>query len=198
MYKFRAECNADAQLIRTILLPWVREWSEKRGELRYRGEKYPSSEVEVGFCLDDGAPTLAEMVWIFDKLENCHFAVQTLAFSSQYTGIRNRDAPFLLGARPSTAVLETIRLRLVRRQKLLSAECERTGEAHRAFSQVLKLGHKWKEREPGDARPGFVVPVVHEPTGLTAICIVAAPGGRLPSEKKAQAVVQARMLLLQD
>lgn len=192
VYKFRAECAADAQAVRAVLLPWVVEWSERRANLDFEGTRYAMPDVDVEFTVTDNAPTLNEMIWLMDAIDNCHVASQTLAVAELYTGERDMRKTFESPAqRPSDVVLQQVKAAVCARQSVLNFEIERALQLHRAYDSAFRLGDMWK---PFDgARPGWIVVEERRQSGLTSVRKINPPFGCKKWEKLGDGIVKARM-----
>jgi len=192
-YKFRAECAADVQAVRAVLLPWAIEWSERRTNLDFEGARHVMPDVDVEFTVDDDAPTLNEMIWLLDAIDNCHVASQTLAIAELYTGEREIRETFEAPAkRPSASVLQQVKAAVRTRQNVLGIELERVLQLHRAYDSAARLGDKWQPFYPHESRPGWLVPVEHAP-GLTSLRKIDVPLGCKKWEKLGDGLVKARM-----
>lgn len=192
-YKFRAECAADAHAIRSVLHPWLIEWNERRDNIEYKGVQHAISDVTVEFSVVADGPTAGEMLWLLEAIDNVHVATDTLATVESYTGKRTFGSSFKAHAkRPCKEVLNHALEAVKTRQQVLIFEHERVRQLNRIFDSALRLGDKW---QPSDnARPCWMVPVRHNPTGLTSIRRVIAPlSSRNIGEKKGDEIVNARM-----
>lgn len=193
-YKFRAECAADSHAIRALLHPWLMEWSERRDNIEFDGVSHAMSDVTVQFSIVAGGLCFGEMLWLVDCIDNAHVASETLATAESYTGERISRSTFEAPAtRPGKEVLSRA-LQAVRvRQQVLILEQERALQLNRAIDTALRLGDKWQPLQLGGARPGWMVPVPHRPTGMTALRRVSAPLGGKNWEKKGEVFVKARV-----
>lgn len=190
-YMFRAECAADAHVIRGVLHPWLMEWSERRDNIEYEGVRHAMSDVTVEFSIVAEGPSLGEMVWLIDGIDNAHVAADTLATVDSYTGNRTfrswLEAP---AKRPGKEVLRRALEAVRTRQQVLIFEQERALQLNRIVDSALRLGDKWQPS--GDATPGWIVPITHNPTGLTAIRRICAPLS-CRNLKKKDGIVMARL-----
>lgn len=97
-YRFLAECRSDCEHIRGMLFPWVLSWKESSGPQIYAASTADSgifstgmqgaTETEVQFSLKPIAPSLDELRWFIDKLNDCHAAAESLNTSEEFTGAR--------------------------------------------------------------------------------------------------------------
>ena len=197
VYKFRAECAADVHAVRAVLLPWAIEWSERRTNLEFEGARHVMPDVDVEFTVDDDAPTLNEMIWLLDAIDNSHVASQTLAIAELYTGEREMRETFEAPAkRPSASVLQQVKAAVRTRQNVLGIELERVLQLYRADDSAARLGDKWQPFYPHESRPGWLVPVEHAP-GLTSLRKIDVPLGCKKWEKLGDGLVKARMSAIQ-
>jgi len=196
-YKFRAECAADVQAVRAVLLPWAIEWSERQTNLDFEGARHVMPDVDVEFTVGDDAPTLNEMIWLLDAIDNCHVPSQTLAITELYTGEREiRETFEALAKRPSASVLQQVKAAVRTRQNVLGVELERVLQLHRAYDSAVRLGDKWQPFYPHESRPGWLVPVEHA-LGLTSLRKIDVPLGCKKWEKLGDGLVKARMSAIQ-
>jgi hypothetical protein len=196
-YKFRAECIADAQAVRAVLLPWLLEWSENRANLQYEGVLHPMPDVDVEFTVAEEGPTLAEMLWLLDGIDNCHVASDTLTTIESYTGKRKFRGRFESpAARPRASVLSEAMAGVRARQKTLDLELERALQLHRTYEAASRFGEKWQPFRAEEPDPGWMVPVEHQQTGMTALRRVSAPLWRKNWKKHVEQIVQARIFTI--
>jgi hypothetical protein len=57
-------------------------------------------DTEAKFTLREDTLTLDEVRWLFDRIIDCHVAVQTLSVASEYTGERSFEEADDMGAKP--------------------------------------------------------------------------------------------------
>jgi hypothetical protein len=196
-YKFRAECAADAHAIRSILHPWLIEWSERRENLEYHGVVHAMTDVIVEFSIVAGGPDLAEVLWLVDTIDNAHIAGDTLTTVANYTGERTHRRSFELPAkRPDKEILSRVLHAVRTRQQVLIFEQERALQLNRTIGSALRLGDKAQASKPELTRPGWMVPITHIATGLTALRRICAPAGCKDWEKKEDGIVKARVATL--
>lgn len=196
-YKFRAECAADAQAVRAVLLPWLFEWQEVRANLNYEGVRHAMPDVDVEFTLVDCSPALCELLWLLDGVDNCHVAADTLAIAEDYTGERKFRMAFEAPAKRPREEILLLALAAVRtRQKVLSHELERALQLHRTYDAASRLGDKWQPTHPDEPSPGWLVTVAHEATGLASVRRIGAPFGCKKWQKLENGIVKARMLTI--
>jgi hypothetical protein len=191
-YKFRAECATDAQAFRAVLHPWLMEWSERRENIEYDGVRHAMSDVTVEFSILPDGPSFGELVWLVDGIDNAHVASDTLATVEAFTGERTFrswfDAP---AKRPGREILSKALEAVRTRQKVLILEQERALQLNRIVDSALRLGDKWQPSRT--AKPGWIVPITHELSGLTAIRRISAPLSCRNSEKEGEGIVMARV-----
>jgi hypothetical protein len=94
-YKFRAECTADSKNVNTSLLPWLSDWKEER----YDG----CPDVEVSFNISNSGPTFGEILWLINRIDDCHVVIDTLLPTEKYTGERDYGQNFETNAEPPNA-----------------------------------------------------------------------------------------------
>ncbi len=80
-YRFRAECEGDALLVRVALANWLIGWQERHD--------FSFIDVEVELELLDAAPDLPGILWVIEQLVDCHVAAETFELAQSYTGDRN-------------------------------------------------------------------------------------------------------------
>jgi hypothetical protein len=194
IFEFRGECSADAQAIRAVLFPWLMDWREARSNLDFEGEKYAMADVSVVFSLTADGPSLNEMLWLIDAIDNCHIAAETLSRAEDFTGERQNRGTFEFPAqRPSDDILQRVNAAVKAHQHLLSLELNRYSHLGRTYNTACRLGDKWNPFRSNGSRPGWLVIAEHPPTGLKAIRKVSAPIGRENLEKLGNTVVDSRM-----
>jgi hypothetical protein len=191
-YMFRAECAADAHAIRGVLHPWLMEWNERRDNIEYEGVRHAMFDVAVEFSIVAEGPSLGELVWLVDGIDNAHVAADTLATVDSYTGERTFrrwfDAP---AKRPDKEVLSRALEAVRTRQQVLILEQERALQLNRIIDSALRLGDKWKPS--GTATPGWIVPITHKLSGLTAIRRITAPLSCRNLKKEGDGIVLNRV-----
>jgi len=196
-YKFRAECTADAQTVRAVFLPWLMEWRETRANLQYEGVLHPMPDVDVEFTLAEEGPTLAEILWLLDSIDNCHVVSDTIATIESYTEERKFRGKFESpAARPRASVLSQAMAGVRARQKVLNLELERALELHRTYEAASRSGEKWQPFRSEEPSPGWMVPIEHKQTGMTAIRSVSAPFGCKKWQKYENQIIQARLFTI--
>lgn len=192
-YKFRAECIADAQAIRAVLLPWLLEWSETRDNLIHEGVVHPMPDVVVMFSIVEDGPSYGEILWLIDGIGNCHVAAETVVEAENYTGERSsRDAFELPAIRPSKEILNRVLGAVKTRQQALNLELERALHLYRTYETAGRRGDKWQPFNPGEPSPGWLVILGHKPTGLHSIRRISAPFGCKKWQKLGDEIVKAR------
>lgn len=192
-YKFRAECAADAQAIRGVLLPWLMEWTETRDNLIHEGVVHPMPDVVVKFSIVEDGLSYGEVLWLIDGIGNCHVAAETIVEAENYTGERSSHDAFELPAiRPSKEVLNRVLGAVKTRQQALNLELERTLQLYRTYETAGRLGDKWQPFSPGEPSPGWLVILGHKPTGLHSIRRISAPFGCKKWQKLEDEIVKAR------
>lgn len=193
-YKFRAECAADAQAVRAVLLPWLMDWQETRDNMNYEDALHAMPDMTVEFSLVEEGPSLDEMLWLLDGIDNCHVASDTLATIESYTGERRFRGTFESPAKPpSKEVLRRALVAVRARQQVLGLELERALQLHRTYDAASRLGDKWKPFSPDEPALGWLVPIEHKPTGMTAIRRISPPLGCKKWEKLGNGIVKARV-----
>ncbi len=193
-FEFRAECSADAQAIRAVLLPWLMEWREVRSNLDYMGERYATSDVNVVFSVTDEGPSFYEIIWLIDAIDNCHVAAETISIVEYFTGERHSRGSFGFPAqRPSEDILQRVNAAVKDHQHLLRLELHRCSHLGRTYSTACRLGDKWSPFRLNGGRPGWLVVAEHPLTGLKAIRKISAPIGRENLETLGNTVVNSRM-----
>lgn len=196
-YKFRAECAADAQAVRAVLLPWLMEWQETRDNMNYEDALHAMPDMTVEFSLVEEGPSLDEMLWLLDGIDNGHVASDTLATIESYTGERGFRGAFESPARrPNKEVLRRALVAVRARQQVLGLELERALQLHRTYEAASRLGDKWQPFSPDEPSPGWLVAFEHKPSGLTALRRIRAPLGCKNWEKKGDGIVKARTLTI--
>jgi len=193
-YKFRAECAADVHAVRGLLHPWLMDWNERRENMNFEGVVHAMSDVTVEFSIVAEGPSFGELLWLVDGIENAHVAGDTLAPVESYTGERIFRSAFEAPAtRPGKDVLSRALQAVRARQQVLILEQERALQLNRVIDAALRLGDKWQPVKADGARPGWLVPIAHTPTGMTALRRVSAPLGCKNWEKKGDGLVKARV-----
>lgn len=196
-YKFRAECTADAQAIRAVLLPWLMEWAETRKNLTHEGVVHPMPDVVVEFSIVDDGPSYDEMLWLIDGIGNCHIAAETITTAENYTGERISRKEFDSPAkRPSKELLNRVLTAVKARQQALNLELERTLQLYRTYETAGRLGDKWQPYNPGEPSPGWLMVVGHKPTGLNSIRRISAPFGSKKWQKLGNEIVNGRFFTI--
>lgn len=193
-YKFRAECATDAQVVRAVLLPWLLHWSEQRENLEYEGVEYPAPDVDVEFSVLPSGPSLNEIRWLLDGIDNCHVAAESIEHVTQYTGERASRRSFTAPTElPSATTLsQSIAAARVRLQ-VLQHEMERVQGFIATAGVALRQGKRWEAPAPDAPAPGWLVPVPGPTAGLTAIRRISAPAGCKKWQAKGDLIVKARL-----
>ena len=115
-YRLRAECRYDCTTIRAALRPWLLSWkeapthAENQSHIDANGVLWCSqdwdSETEVGLIMAQDGPTLNEIRWLLERLDDCHVAMETLNTAEEYTGERlDFDGSDFLQTCPSREVM---------------------------------------------------------------------------------------------
>lgn len=191
-YKFRAECATDAHAIRGVLHPWLMEWNERRDNIEYDGVRHAMSDVTVEFSILPDGPSFGELVWLVDGIDNAHVASDTLATFETFTGNRVFRSLFEAPSqRPGKDVLSKALEAVRTRQQVLILEQERAVQQNRIFDSALRLGDKWQPS--GTATPGWIVPITHKLSGLTAIRRITAPLSCRNLKKDGDGIVMDRV-----
>jgi hypothetical protein len=86
------------------------------------------------FVLESDGPSLNEIRWLVNSLQDCHVAAETLEPLDSYTGER-MDYELLdeIATRPNKAVIEAAMESIADCQKFLFSESERAAEAIQQF-----------------------------------------------------------------
>ena len=193
LFKFRGECSADAQAIRAILLPWLIDWQEVRSKIEFEGSIYAIYDVNVVFSLTDDGPSLNEMLWLIDAIDNCHIAAETLARKDDYTGERQKRETFGLPAqRPCDDILQRVSAAVKAHRNFLNFEQNRYGHLLDTYTTARRLGEEWNPFPP-TGRPGWMIVAEQLPTGLKSILRISAPIGSNNLKKLGDAVVKTRV-----
>lgn len=192
-FKFRAECVADAQAIRSVLLPWSVDWRESRDNLEHEGSFYPMPDVEVEFSIVDGGPNLNEIQWLIGGINDCHVAGQTVQELDSYTGERVPREPFAAPAtQPSGSLMKMAQASVIQRQQVLRNELQRAQYLHMTYESVRSCGNT-KSAGLDGPNPGWTAIVEHKPTGLSLIRSVTGRGLGKKISKMENIRVTARM-----
>lgn len=156
------------------------------------------SDVTVEFSIVAEGPSLGEMLWLVDAIDNAHIAGDTLATVESYTGERTHRRAFEAPAtRPGKEALSRALQAVRTRQQVLIFEQERALQLNRTIDSALRAGDKASSSMPDEPRPGWLVGIKHVPTGLTAMRRVDAPWGCKNWEKKEGVIVKARVATIQ-
>lgn len=171
---FRAECPADAEAIRSLMLPWTLGLEADVQPLEHEGTTYRASDTEVKLNLLPDAPTVPELRHIWDAIPNAHIAADTLQCEQAYTGERKPRCPWTGGVqRPSNDVLNQALESVVRRQQVLEAELVRMQQTYRELRGMRDLGEKWKPPVSEGNNPGTICMAQLPGTNLTRIIKVS-------------------------
>ena len=193
-YKFRAECSTDAQAIRATLKPWLFSWNESRDYLEHLGVEYPVPDVTVEFSIESSGPTLPEIRWMMDAIDNCHVAAESVELVSLYTGERSSRRRFQGAAeRPSKARLEGMQEAARVRLKVLHAEIERNQNLLKLCNTALKAPKTLSAIESAEDSPGWLAVTAGPIEGLNAIRRVCAPLGCKNLSSRGDYVVNSRV-----
>ena len=197
IFKMGAECNADAQAIRAVFLPWLMNWKETRINLECDGVLHARPDVTVEFSIVERGPSVGEMLWLIDCIGNCHMAGDTLATIDNFTGERTfRDEFDFPAQRPSKEIMAQAITAVATRQRNLNLEVERTLQLHRTYVNAGRLGDKWNPGVSEDFRPGWVVTVQHEIKELISVRLISTPLGCKKSDKKGDLIANRRLLTI--
>ena len=193
-YKFRAECATDAHAIRAVLFPWLHHWSEQRDNIEHEGVEYPVPDVVVEFSVVSTGPSLNEVRWLIDGIDNCHVAAESVERVEDYTGERVSRRTFATPAElpRADALGQAISAARVRFQ-VLHLEMERIQSLIATYSIAYRQGAKWEAPSADAPSPGWLAAVSGPVEGLTAIRRVAAPLGCKKWQSKGDAIVKARI-----
>ena len=192
-YKFRAECAADAQAIRSLLLPWSVDWKESRENMEHEGSIYQMPDVEVEFSIVDGGPTLNEIQWLIDGIDDCHVASETVEEIESYTGERVSRRAFAAPAKqPSEGLMKKAQATAILRQRVLKNELQRAQHLHMTF-EAIRISGNTKSAGLEGPNPGWIAVVEHKPTGLSSVRRVTARGFGKNMKKMEHVRVDARM-----
>lgn len=130
-YKLRAECQSDAELIRSHLAPWVERWQmnechEPRGD----GTTYWTPDVEVEFTISAAGPSKGELKWLINSITDCDIAAESLDGAAEYTGDRYPlDASDCIVRQPPVQTLQESRRTLRRYREYLEQQMDRASQA---------------------------------------------------------------------
>jgi hypothetical protein len=177
-YKFRAECAADAQLVRSMFRSWLQSWKEAQCAEFIDGELFHLGGAEVTVTLFDGAPNHGELLWLIDTLHNCHVIGDTFQQAQKYTGERRMRYEFSSPAtKPSAELLQTAIAALDARLQVLELEFDRTRYIVEQQAAIQSQGSVWRPLKDDEPAPGWLVCVEAKAAGVTAIRRVAAING---------------------
>lgn len=197
IFKFRAECATDVQAVRAVLLPWLFDWCERRVNIDHEGLEYPGPDVDVEFSVLSGGPSLNEIRWLLDGIDNCHVVAESIEHAADYTGERATRRAFTAPAElpPSDVLGQAVGAARVRLQ-VLQLEMERIQSLVATYNAALRQGTKWKAPAPDAPAPGWVVPVPGPTEGLTAIRRISAPLDSKKWKSKGDAIVKGRLITI--
>lgn len=171
---FRAECPADAEAIRSLMLPWTLSLEAHVQPLEHEGTTYRAVDTEVKLIMRPDAPTVPELRHIWDAIPNAHIAADTLQSEHAYTGEREPRCPWTGDVqRPSKDVLNQALESVVRRQQVLEAELVRMRQTYRELRGMHDLGEKWKPPVSEGNNPGTLCMAQLPGTNLTRIIKVS-------------------------
>lgn len=193
-YKFRAECAFDAIAIRSTLLPWVMNWSEKRKNVIHEGEEFSDPNVIVEFDLLEWGPTFNEVLWLIGGIDNCHIAADTLSPADEFTGEREVRATHQSPAqRPRDEILRAALATVVARQDVLRTELHRAQYQYRKYAATGKGTVECNETDPG-----WLAVVSQRETGLSRIVSVTSRSLDKKHKANGQSHIQARLKVMES
>lgn len=150
-------------------------------------------DVEVEFSIADGGPTLNEIQWLIDGIDDCHVAGDTVQELESYTGVRVSRETFAAPAKqPSEDLMKMAQASVIRRQKVLKNELHRAQHLHMTFAAIRISGNAKSAGLDGPT-PGWLAVVGHKPTGLTSLRRVTARGLGKNMKKMEDVRLDARM-----
>jgi hypothetical protein len=174
-YKFRAECAVDAQLVRSMVMPWLQSWKEHQCADFINGELHHLGGAEVTVTLFSGAPSYGELLWLIDTLHNCHVIGDTIAPAQRYTGERKmRDEFSTPATKPSAEFLQKANDAVQARHQVLELELERAKYIARQQGAIAEQGSTWQAPDKDGNSPGWLVCIEAVAAGVTAIRRVSA------------------------
>lgn len=196
-YRLDAECAKDAERVRAILLPYLTAWQMKSVPYSINGIPYLLPGVEFEFEIAPGGPDYATLLWLIDRLPNCHVASDTVALIEDYSGERSyralRNVP---AARPSHEQLGTCMDAVDLDLRVNQIEHERSAYISETFHAAHDRDMEPSSTEDNADRPGWVVALQHGATGLTRVHRIDAIDGNPNRLICGKPQTQARMLTL--
>ena len=126
-YKFRAECESDAYLVRLAFANWIVGWYERID--------FPHPDIEVEMELIDSAPNLEGLLWFIQQFVDCHVIADTLELREDYTG--NRKYKPRQSSPPSDEVVRWVQRPLQQAPEVYRGRRERAKEAEIALRKIL-------------------------------------------------------------
>jgi len=165
--RFRAECSADAEAIRSLLWPWILGY-EYAAEMIVDGNVFTgAAEVEVMASLRPDAPNVPQLRYLLDSLHNAHLAAETLELAHVYGEQREPRAAWTGDVkRPSQEDLNIAANAVTSRMRILEVELERMQRAGRTLRSIHDL------QENGS-------PPVKEVVSTCWVCEIPRPGTSL-------------------
>lgn len=136
----RAECQADADLIRACLAPWLNRWEVTDCYLEHDGKFLRIPDVVIEFTIAENGPGKGELKWMVSELEDCHVAAESLEGVLEYTGDRYdlEDADCIVAA-PATEMVSQSLDNLERYREYLEVQMERLAEARSSFAATVAI-----------------------------------------------------------
>jgi len=121
-YCFRVEFSHDL-----LPLRWMLNWAIEKW---WSSPVCPGGDADAKVTLKPGALSLKEIRWLFDKVADCHVAVQTVALEDDYTGERTYLEADEMGAKvPRASTLRKCLEGLAEWREGLAANADRAIEA---------------------------------------------------------------------
>lgn len=174
--KLRTECPVDAEVVRSVLLPWVLAVETKTEPLNYEGKLHRGVDTVSTFKLCPGAPSVEELRYILDAVPNAHDAADTMELAEDYTGEREpRNAWTGAVMRPSKQALAAVLEAVNARRQVLEVEYERLQRAYRTLRAMHDLGNRWTPPAGEGSNAGWIVIVQKPGAELIRIVVVDAP-----------------------
>lgn len=158
-YKFRAECQGDADLVRSHLAPWLERWQMNEcHDILEDGTSYRLPDVEVEFTISESGPSKGELKWLVNSIVDCHVAAESLEGAAEFTGQRYRlDESDCIVSPPHASMLAESGRTLERYRQYLGIQLERLDEARRSLACTLaaavRLSGSTTRKAPRRARP---------------------------------------------
>jgi hypothetical protein len=196
--KFRAECAADAHMVRSLLLPWLVMWREEQMPFRIEGNTHFLPGTVVQFTLGGHGPGHSEVLWLVDMLLNCHVIGDTLMPIAKYTGDRKFRRRFSEPAmRPSSEVIERAFAALQLRIELLRVELPRTEFSSKEVHGALTAPDAELAFAGSLDEPGWLFTREHKATGLCSVRSARAMNGDLDEMVGERTQLEARNIALE-